>query len=372
MSSRRAPRVHGLMTRGYADDLRLFGSGKAKLGLLALVLAYLMLPFFLTSDFWLSVLDYAGIAAIGALGLNLLTGYTGQVSLGHAFFIGLGAYAAAQLGGPDALNLPLPLWLLGAAVFGALVGALIGPFALRLRGNYLAIVTLGLIFLGEHLFRNLKDVTGGNSGTNVDTTATLGGLDFKDLALLGENFSFNQGYFWLIWGLVGLVALLVKNLVRTRPGRALQAVRDRDVAAEVVGVQLGRYKVGAFAVSSGLAALAGALLGSYQQFVSPDEFSLFLSIQYIAIIIVGGVGTVFGSIVGALVLGGLPGLIDKYSASIPGVSTGSGDSGFISVFSLNQAIFGLLIVLFLVFEPRGLAAVWLRVKAYFKAWPFSY
>ena len=137
-------------------------------------------------------------------------------------------------------------------------------------------------------------------------------------------------------------------------------------------MQLGRYKVGAFAISSGLAALAGALLGGYQQFVSPDEFSLFLSIQYIAIIIVGGVGTVFGPIIGALVLGGLPGLIDKYSDSIPFVSTGSGDSGFISVFSLNQAIFGLLIVLFLVFEPRGLAALWLRVKAYFKAWPFSY
>ena len=100
------PKVHGLMTRHYADDLRLFGSGKAKLGLLALVLVYLLLPFFVTSDFWLSVLDYAGIAAIGALGLNLLTGYTGQVSLGHAFFIGLGAYAAAQLGGPDELNLP--------------------------------------------------------------------------------------------------------------------------------------------------------------------------------------------------------------------------------------------------------------------------
>ncbi|MCW3011221.1 MAG: livM [Solirubrobacterales bacterium] len=368
----RGPKVHGLMTRRYEDDLRLFGSGKAKLGLLALVLLYVFIPFFLTSDFWLSVLDYAGIAAIGALGLNLLTGFTGQVSLGHAFFIGLGAYACAQFGGPDELGLPLPVWLFCATLFGALVGALIGPFALRLRGNYLAIVTLGLIFLGEHLFRNLKDITGGNSGTNVDSEASFLGLDFADLSFAGENFSFNQGYFWLIWGLVALVTLLVKNLVRTRPGRALQAVRDRDVAAEVIGVQLGRYKVGAFAISSGLAALAGALFGSYQQFVSPDEFGLVLSIQYIAIIIVGGVGTVFGSIIGALVLGGLPGLIDKYSDSIPGVSTGSGDSGFISVFSLNQAIFGLLIVLFLVFEPRGLAAVWLRVKAYFKAWPFSY
>jgi branched-chain amino acid transport system permease protein len=160
--------------------------------------------------------------------------------------------------------------------------------------------------------------------------------------------------------------------VRTRPGRAMQAVRDRDVAAEVVGVSLARYKVGAFALSSALAALAGGMYGAYQQFVSPDEWSLFLSIQYIAIIIVGGIGTIFGSVLGALFLGGLPALIEEYSDSLPGVTTGSGDDGFISVFSLNQAIFGLLIVLFLVFEPRGLAAIWLRIKAYFKTWPFSY
>ena len=363
-------RPHHRMTRHYGDDLKLFRTRGAKVGLGLLVLLYLLLPFFLVSDFWLSVLDYAGIAAVGAIGLNLLTGYTGQVSLGHAFFIGAGAYVTGQLGGE--LGVPLPVWLLGAAIFGGLIGAVIGPFALRLRGNYLAIVTLGLVFLGEHLFRNLPEVTGGNSGTSITAAATLGPIDFADLSLFGENFSLNQGFFWLIWGIVAIAALLAKNLVRTRPGRAMQAVRDRDVAAEVIGVRIGRYKTGAFAVSSALAAVGGALLGAYQQFVSPDEFSLFLSIQYIAIIIVGGVGTIFGSILGAIVLGGLPGLIDRYSGSIPGVATSASDDGFISVFSLNQAIFGLLIVLFLVFEPRGLAAVWLRVKAYFQSWPFSY
>jgi branched-chain amino acid transport system permease protein len=158
-------------------------------------------------------------------------------------------------------------------------------------------------------------------------------------------------------------------MVRTRPGRAIQAIRDRDVAAEIVGVELGRYKVAAFAVSSAFAGLGGALYGAYQQYVSPDEWSLFLSIQYIAIIIVGGVGTIFGAVLGALFLGGLPAVIDNYSESIPGVGTGE---AFISVESLNTAIFGVLIVLFLMFEPRGLAAMWLRLKAYFKAWPFSY
>ncbi len=359
---------HRNLTRRYEDDLKLFRTPWAKLGLVLMLATWLLLPFFYANDFWLSVLNYAGIAAIGAIGLNILTGYTGQVSLGHAFFLGVGAYAAAQLGGE--LGLPLWLWLPLAALLGAALGALIGPFALRLRGNYLAIVTLGLVFVGEHLFRNLESVTGGNSGTSVDTPLTLGPLDFN--GLFGEVYSFNQSMFWLIWGLVLLTALIAKNVVRTRPGRAIQAIRDRDVAAEVIGVRLGRYQVGAFALSSALAAAAGALFGAYQQFVAPEQWSLFLSIQYIAIIIVGGVGTIFGSILGALFLGGLPAIIERYSESLPGVSTGAGDDGLISVFALNQAVFGLLIVLFLVFEPRGLAAIWLRVKAYFKAWPFSY
>jgi branched-chain amino acid transport system permease protein len=361
---------HANLTRRYADDLRLFRSRPAKAGLLVVVALWLLTPVFLSNAFWLSVLDYAGIAAIGAIGLNLLTGYTGQVSLGHAFFIGAGAYVAAGVGGD--LGLPLVLWLPAAALLGAAVGTLIGPFALRLRGNYLAIVTLGLVFLGQHLFRNLSSLTGGNSGTSVTAKAGLGPLDFSSISLLGDHYSRSQGWFWLVWGLVAVCALLAKNIVRTRPGRAIQAIRDRDVAAEIVGVDLGRYKVAAFAVSSGFAALAGALYGAYQQYVSPDEWTLFLSIQYIAIIIVGGVGTIFGAVLGALFLGGLPAVIENYSASIPGVSTHAGDAGFISVFSLNQAIFGLLIVLFLVFEPRGLAAMWLRLTAYFKAWPFTY
>ena len=363
-------RPHPNLTRSYADELKLFRTRAAKLWLAALVALWLFVPMFLVDPFWLSVLDYAGIAAIGGIGLNLLTGYTGQVSLGQAFFIGAGAYTAAAVGGD--LGLPLILWLPAAALLGAAIGALIGPFALRLRGNYLAIVTLGLVFLGEHLFRNLAGVTGGNSGTSVTADAKLGPIDFSAVSLFGDEYIREQGWFWLIWGVVALAALLVKNIVRTRPGRAIQAIRDRDVAAEIIGVELGRYKVAAFAVSSALAGVAGALYGAYQQYVSPDEWTLFLSIQYIAIIIVGGVGTVFGAVLGALFLGGLPAVIENYSASIPGVATTANDDGFISVFSLNQAIFGLLIVLFLMFEPRGLAAMWLRVKAYFKAWPFSY
>ena len=361
---------HRNLVRHYAQDLRLFGSPMAKAGLGVMLVILLVLPTVVQDDFWLSVLIYSGITAIGAIGLNLLTGYCGQISLGHAFFIGAGAYCAAIVGG-DA-GLPLPLWLLASAAIGAVLGGIIGPFTLRLRGHYLAIVTLGLVFIGEHLWRNLRDVTGGNNGTAVGAQAELGPVDLGALEIAGENYSRNQGWFWLVWALVAIVALLAKNLVRTRPGRALRAVRDHDQAAEVIGVRAGRYKIGAFMVSSAIASMAGALFGAYQQHISPDEWTLLLSIQYIAIIIIGGVGTIFGSVLGALFLGGLPSIIEKYSESIPGVQTSASDSGFISVSSFNQAVFGLLIVLFLIFEPRGLAAVWLRVKAYFKSWPFSY
>jgi len=363
-------RPHRNMVRRYQQDLRLFGSWTSRAGLAVLIVLWLALPNFLSDPFLLTTLNYAGTAAIAAIGLNLLTGYTGQVSLGHAFFIGIGAYTAAQIGGE--LDLPLPVWLAAAALLGGLLGALIGPFALRLRGNYLAIVTLGLVFLGEHIFQNAESVTGGNTGTSVTAPVSLGVIDFEELTLLGQGYSREQGFFWLIWALVAICALVAKNLVRTRPGRAMQAIRDRDVAAEIIGVQPARYKIGIFALSSAMAAMGGALFGALLQYVSLGQWNLFLSIQYIAIIIVGGIGTIFGAIIGALFLQIAPRLIERYSDSIPGVATGIGDDGFITVFALNQALFGVLIVLFLVFEPRGLAAIWLRVKAYFKTWPFRY
>jgi branched-chain amino acid transport system permease protein len=153
----------------------------------------------------------------------------------------------------------------------------------------------------------------------------------------------------------------------------MQAVRDRDVAAEVIGVSLARYKIGAFIVSSAMAAVAGALFGAHQQYVEPTAWDLILSIQYIAIIIVGGIGTIFGSILGAFSIAIIPYLIDKFSHDIPLVTSSANTHGFqITVFEFNQLVFGLLIVVFLVLEPRGLAAVWLRVKAYFRSWPFSY
>ncbi len=356
------------MQLDHLDSIALWKSGWRKASVVFGLAIYLLAPFAL-SDFQLSVVDYAGIAAIGAIGLNVLTGYTGQISLGHGFFLGAGAYTAAYVGGE--LEMPLPVWLVASAAVGALVGLVIGPFALRLRGSYLAIITLGLVFIGQHVFENWDSVTGGLNGSNVAAPVSIGPIDFAALDIAGRTWSREGGYFYLIWAVVALVALLVKNLMRTRLGRAFQAVRDRDAAAEVIGVRLARTKVMAFVVSSSLAGLAGALYGSFQRFVNPEEFGLFLSIEFVAMIVIGGVATVYGPILGALFITTVPFLIEEWSGSIPGVATQAGESG-ITVFALNQALFGVLIILFLVVEPRGLAALWMRIRIYFQAWPFSY
>jgi branched-chain amino acid transport system permease protein len=365
------------LVRRTEDDLHLLGRSRLySLGLIALLAAYLTGPAML-SDFQLDVGNRVAVFAIGAIGLNLLTGYTGQVSLGHAFFVGVGAYVCAW--GGTQHGWPLWLWLPLAAVVGGIIGGLVGPFALRLRGHYLAIVTLGLLFVGEYVFNNWRSLTGGPAGTSITSPLTVGPLDFADLHLGGTVYTRNQSLWFLVYGVLAIVLLLARNLVRTRPGRAMQAVRDGDVAAEIIGIDIRRYKVGAFAVSAGLAALAGGLYAVIQQYVSPEEFSgnrgLFLSIQFIAIIIVGGMGTLYGSVFGAAIVGALPRLLDDLSARVdlPLVSGDKGGAnGYLTIFSLNQMLFGLLIVTFLLLEPRGLAAVWQRFKRFAKSWPFSY
>jgi len=360
-------RIDGLRT-SYADELALFrgvGGWAALVGLAAL---YVATPLVI-DDFWLSVMNFTAIAAIAAIGLNLLTGFTGQVSLGHAFFLGLGAYTAGYLGGE--LKLPVLVWLPAAGIIGALVGLLVGPFALRLRGLYLAIVTLGLVFVGEHLFLNLRQITGGPQGRAVPSPQ-IGGLNFADLGTsLGLPLTREQSFFLFVVPLLVIAALAAKNIVRSRPGRAFQAIRDRELAAAIIGVDRARYKVGAFAVSSFYAAAAGALYGSYLRYITPGQFDLGPSIQYVAMIIVGGIGTVYGSIAGAFFLVLIPRVVEALSPAIPFVSHSAGGGG-VTVFVLNQLIFGALIVLFLVFEPLGLSGIWSRLRTYVRTWPFSY
>lgn len=360
-------RIDGLRT-GYADDLALFRGVGGWTIVAGLALLYLATPL-VVDDFWLSVMNFTAIAGIAAIGLNLLTGFTGQVSLGHGFFLGLGAYTAGYLGGD--LHLPVLVWLPAAGLVGALVGLLVGPFALRLRGLYLAIVTLGLVFVGEHLFLNLRQITGGPQG-RVVPSPLIDGLNFADLhSSLGLPLSREQSFFLFVFPILALAAIAAKNIARSRPGRAFQAIRDREIAAAIIGVDRARYKVAAFVISSFYAAAAGALYGSYLRHITPGQFDLLSSIQFVAMIIVGGVGTVYGSIAGAFFVVLVPRVVEGLSPAIPFVSHSAGGSG-VSVFVLNQLLFGVLIVLFLVFEPLGLAGIWARLRTYVRTWPFSY
>ncbi len=324
--------------------------------LLAIILlAWVFGPLLLGGGFALLLANHIGIAAIGAIGLNLLSGNTGQVSLGHPFFLGLGAYSAAVFGGD--LGLPFPLWLVAAGLVGAMAGAAIGPFALRLRGHYLVIVTIALIFIGAHLFNNLGSITGGVSGRNVNVGLNIFGFSVDRIGVFGMPASKDQGFFFLIWGLVAVFGLAIANILRSRSGRALQAVRERDMTAEVIGISLARMKISAFVISSALASVAGGLYGAYVGYVSPIEWSLVLGVQYLAMVIIGGIGSVWGSILGAAVIIGLPHLIRAFSRLLPFVSVTAGDGSLISAFAFNQILFGALIVLLLLFEPGGLVAI---------------
>lgn len=325
----------------------------------AAMAAYLILPV-IVNPFWLSILDQAGIVAIAALGLNLLTGNAGQVSLGHPFFMGIGAYAAAYVG--NDLHLPLILWLPAAALAGGVFGALVGPFALRLRGQYLVVVTLGLVMIGMHVFQNWAALTGGAPGRAVALSAAIGPFDFAALTLprIG-TLTRDHSYYYLIWCLVALAWLLVRNILDSRPGRALMAVRDGEMTAEVIGVSVAGYKIAAFVISSMLAAIGGAMYVAYVRYCTPVEWNLLLGVQYLAIIAIGGVGSPLGAVLGALFVTSVPQIVQFVSPLLPFVTTDPTAQGSISVFSLNQILFGLLIVGFLMFEPAGLIGILTRI-----------
>lgn len=406
-----------LLFTSYEDDQALLNSTTKKVVLMFALAVSVVIPFdlmpglaFLASDDWLKVLSRVFIFAIGALGLNILTGLAGQVSLGHAFFMGIGAYTAAGLGAaPGALwglGLPMWIWLPAAGLVAALLGVLIAPTAVRVRGVYLGIVTLGLVFIGDHVFRNIRSMSGGSqSGRSFPPfqlrlwkeESPL--VDFStDGPWLGVDLSAEAKTYFLLLALAIVFTLVAKNLQRTRVGRAFQAIRDRDVAAEVMGVDEFRYKTLAFAVSSFFAGVAGALLASFVGRLIPEGWDLALSVQFIAIILIGGAGTVSGTWMGSAFVVVLPrtvqdltnlmsqqvekgeGLFARLADVV--VSTAGGDFGLVntlpgsgpglSVFQLNLVIYGLLIIGFLIFEPLGLFGIWLRIRNYWRGWPFTY
>jgi branched-chain amino acid transport system permease protein len=360
---------------------------------------------------WLRLVTQAVIFGIAALGLNLLTGVAGQVSLGHSFFMGVGAYTAAVLGGESGartwgLELPMWVWLPAAGIGAAAVGLLIGPAAVRVRGLYLGIVTIGLVFIGIHMSRVFPKISG-----PAEIGRDFPPLEFKWWKEEEPVISFEDDGNWLwfditgqaksylfMLAMLGVAIVVAKNLVRTRTGRALQAIRDRDVAAEIMGVPEVRYKLIAFAISSFFAGVAGALFASYIGRLPPETWSLLLAIEFIAIILIGGAGTIAGTILGTFFVVLLPKNLENFvhwmSEQAAGsgpwagfwdlfVSTGTGDFGFVSdaqiapgfplpSSALDAVLYGLLIIIFLLFEPRGLFGIWVKIRNYWKGWPFTY
>jgi branched-chain amino acid transport system permease protein len=397
------------LVTSYAGDHRRFQTMGSKVGLVIGALTFISIPigfswfgigsFHLPNEFipglpmnekWLTTFIYAGVYALGAIGLNLLIGNTGQISLGHAAFISLGAYSTGYFG-VDLLdaNLPSWIWLVIAAVLGALLSAVIGPFALRLRGNYLAMVSLFLVFLAEHVSKNWESMTGGDVAPRTDLpgfhfTVWPGKLiEFKSKdtseTIFFDNFFFNakQGYFWLVWTVVLVVVLLARNLLRSRQGRAMMAVRDRDLSAEVIGVEQRYTKTWAFAVSGACAALAGALYGSFLGNVNPSSFNLNFSINFVAMIIIGGVGSLLGSVLGAIAFAVFFDAIktlfetqQKLLQHLPGVQTDPAKRGF-TFLVFTDFFYGLLIILFLRFFPLGLVGVWHRLRRWLRTFPFA-
>ncbi len=370
-------RFRPLARTSYGQEIALVNTLGKKIALTAILLVAVMLPFG-TPDDLLQLLALGMIAAVGAIGLNLVTGYAGQVSLGHAFFIGLGAYTGAVLGGdPDGrlvgYGMPMWVWLPAAGVVAALAGLLIGPIAVRLRGLYLAIVTLGIVFIGDHVFRNARDLTGGTGVGRRGPDLELFGIDFAQAGpWLGMELSRQQKQFFLALVFLVVFAILARNIARSGVGRAFGAIRDRDVAAAVVGVDLTKYKVMAFAMSSFFAGVAGAMYFAVVGVFEPGAFSLVLSIQYLAMILIGGVATITGSILGALFITALQRISAEIAHLLPFISASAAGGGLITVFQLEAILYGALIIAFLVFEPRGLFGIWLRARNYWKGWPFSY
>ncbi|HYM73184.1 MAG TPA: branched-chain amino acid ABC transporter permease, partial [Stellaceae bacterium] len=298
-------------------------------------------------------------AVIGAIGLNILVGYTDQVSIGHGAFMSVGAYTAAKL----VVLLHAPFWvaLPAGGLMAALVGAVVGIPSLRIKGIYLAIATLAAQLIIEWLINHVEWISGGvQASINIPRPSVFG------TQLRSEW----QIYLFLMFFVV-LAIVATLNLVRSRIGRAFIAIRDQDIAAEIIGINIFRYKLYAFAISSFFAGVTGALESYYLGIANYEQFQINVSIDYLAMVIIGGLGSVLGSVLGAIFVTLLPIATRWFLESFGGVFFSHAD--LLNVIpNLRLVIFGGLIIFFLVVEPEGLNRLWRNIRNYFRVWPFSY
>lgn len=340
----------GTYKETYTADAALFDSSTQKTWL-CVGLALLVLFPFMASEYWMYLACLVGINVASATGLNILTGYTGLVSMGQAAFMGMGAYTVAiaeqHWGTPFLLNLFL------AGVVAMLGGLVVGIPSLRVKGLYLAIATIAASFITHFIFAN-STITGGTRGLNVPPAQVAG-------VALDTSFKL----YWVIMPIMLLMLLGAANLFRTRIGRAFIAIRDRDISAEVLGIPLLQYKLLSFGLSSFYAGVAGGLWAYFFRVVTPESFPLLMSIFFLAAIIVGGMGSILGGILGTVFMTMVPEVLKLIFDLLP---NGSEFTAFLS--PVRTIVFGVLIIGFLVFEPHGLAEVWRRIRRFFHLWPF--
>ena len=348
--------ISGIFHSSYEKDMALRRTHAQKIRLVILLILLLAFPFiFRENRYYLTLANQVGIAVIGAIGLNILVGYTGQISLGQGGFMAVGAYTAGIL----TAKMGMPWWgsTIVACFVTALIGTIFGIPSLRLKGLYLAIATLAAQEIILWVVTHWDALTGGVDALVVPNPMLFG---------IRMNTDFN--FYWLVWTLVIIVTLATVNLFRTHFGRAFIAIRDQDIAASVMGIDLFKYKLLAFAVSSFLVGLAGALTAHYRSIVTWERFTVDVSVTYLAMIIIGGLGSVTGSYLGATFMTLLPVALTNLGRA---VKTSFPIIDNIIPF-IQQGMFGLVIILFLVFEPEGLNKMWKNLKDYFRLWPFSY
>ncbi len=331
----------------YEQDIQLVKHGGQAFWYGLLGLALLSAPWW-TGDYWLSQLSFVLIYAVAGLGLMVLSGFTGLASIGHGAFLGVGAYVQAVL---SAHGWPFPLAMAMAAGLSAAVGVVVGLPALRVKGIYLAIATLAFGFIVEEVLARWESVTKGNAGMSVISPQFFG-------ADLGSGACF----YYLALGTCVLVTLGVLNLLRSATGRAFIAIRDSEVSAQSMGIHLAGYKTLAFALSSAIVGLAGALYAHKLRFISPDQFGIVQSVDLLLLVVVGGVGSVHGAFLGAIFLITMPQLIALGKDFLPpAIGQAAG---------LQAVVYGVVLMAFVLFEPMGLYGRWLKVRTWLQLFPF--
>jgi branched-chain amino acid transport system permease protein len=349
----------GVLKTTYEADMALYPLPIARwtVGAIALLM-FAVVPLVL-DDYYLSILNLISIAVVGALGLNILVGYTGQISIGHGAFMSVGAYTAANF----AVRLGFPFWLalpLGG-LMAALIGVIVGMPSLRIKGLYLAIATLAGQLIIEWTINHVTWISGGAQAS----------IEVPRPQLFGYVIATQRQMYFFLLVFVVLAVTGTLNLVRSRIGRAFIAIRDHDIAAEIIGIDIFRYKLLAFAVSSFYAGVTGVLYTYYLGVANYEQFQITTSVDYLAMIIIGGLGSVLGSIFGAIFVTLLPILIRLLMEAFGGLVFSAADVRNI-IPNLRLIAFGALIIFFLVVEPEGLSRLWRNIRTYFRVWPFAY